>query len=109
MPGPLAEPARRAVVLARAERLACDHAALACAVEALRRREFAGDGTGEGCGRKRSPRRVRAMLYAILILILILAVVGAIPSGPIGWGYAPSGVLTLVVVILLILALTGRL
>ena len=46
----------------------------------------------------------------ILLIILILALVGAIPAWPHSrsWGYAPSGGLGLVVVILLVLVLTGR-
>jgi hypothetical protein len=47
----------------------------------------------------------------ILLVILVLLVVGALPSWPYssGWGYGPSGVLGLVLVIIVILALTGRL
>jgi hypothetical protein len=47
----------------------------------------------------------------ILLVILILMLLGAIPAWPHSrsWGYAPSGGLGLVVVILLILVLTGRL
>ena len=47
----------------------------------------------------------------ILLIVLILMLVGVIPTWPHskGWGYAPSGVLGLVVVILLVLVLTGRL
>ena len=47
----------------------------------------------------------------ILLVILILMLLGAIPAWPHSrsWGYAPSGGLGLVVVILLILILTGRL
>lgn len=50
-------------------------------------------------------------LGTILLIVLILLLVGAIPSWPHSrsWGYAPSGVLGLVVVIVLILVLTGRL
>jgi hypothetical protein len=46
----------------------------------------------------------------ILLIILILALVGALPSWghSKNWGYAPSGGLGLVVVILLILVLLGR-
>jgi len=46
----------------------------------------------------------------ILIVILILALVGVIPVWPHSrsWGYAPSGVVGLVVIILLILLLMGR-
>jgi hypothetical protein len=46
----------------------------------------------------------------ILIIILILALVGVIPVWPHSrsWGYAPGGVVGLVVIILLILLLLGR-
>jgi hypothetical protein len=47
----------------------------------------------------------------ILIVILVLLLIGAVPSWPYsrGWGYYPSGFLGLLLLILLILALTGRL
>ena len=47
---------------------------------------------------------------AILLIVLILLLIGAFPSWPHSksWGYGPSGGLSLVVVILLILVLTGR-
>ena len=47
----------------------------------------------------------------ILLVVLILALLGALPTWPYstGWGYYPSGGLGLVVLILIILALTGRL
>lgn len=47
----------------------------------------------------------------ILLIILILMLVGVLPTWPHSqaWGYAPSGGLGLVVLILLILVLTGRL
>jgi hypothetical protein len=50
-------------------------------------------------------------LGTILIIILILVLIGAIPTWPYsrGWGYGPSGILGIIVVILIILALTGRL
>ncbi len=50
-------------------------------------------------------------LGTILLIVLILMLVGVIPTWPHskGWGYGPSGVLGLVVVILLVLVLTGRL
>jgi hypothetical protein len=50
-------------------------------------------------------------MATILIIILILLLIGAIPSWPYSrnWGYGPSGLLGVVVVILLILALMGRL
>lgn len=47
----------------------------------------------------------------ILLIILIVLLIGAFPSWPYssGWGYGPSGLLGVVVVILLILVLMGRL
>jgi len=41
---------------------------------------------------------------------LVLLLVGAIPSRPHsrGWGYGPTGILGIVLVVVLILALTGR-
>lgn len=50
------------------------------------------------------------MLGTILLVVLILMLIGAIPAWPHSrsWGYAPSGGLGLVVVILLILVLLGR-
>ena len=48
---------------------------------------------------------------AILLIVLILALVGALPSWPYssGWGYAPSGGLGLIVLILVVLLVSGRL
>ncbi len=50
-------------------------------------------------------------MSTILLIILILLLVGAVPAWPHsrGWGYGPSGVLGLLVVVLLVLAVTGRL
>lgn len=50
------------------------------------------------------------MLSTILIVLLILLLIGALPSWPYsaGWGYAPGGVLGTVLVIVVILALLGR-
>jgi hypothetical protein len=47
----------------------------------------------------------------ILVIILILLLIGVLPAWPYssGWGYWPSGGLGLIVLILIILALTGRL
>jgi hypothetical protein len=47
----------------------------------------------------------------ILLIILILFLIGALPSWPHSrsWGYFPSGILGIVVVVLLILLLMGRL
>jgi hypothetical protein len=50
------------------------------------------------------------MLSTILLVVLVLLLVGAIPSWPHSrsWGYGPSGILGVVLVVVLILALTGR-
>ncbi len=50
------------------------------------------------------------MLYTILILLLVLALIGALPrwGHSANWGYAPSGVLTVVLVVVVVLLLTGR-
>lgn len=47
----------------------------------------------------------------ILLIIVVLLLVGAIPAWPHsrGWGYAPSGILGLIVVVLLVLFLMGQL
>ena len=47
----------------------------------------------------------------ILIIVLILMLVGVLPTWPHSqsWGYAPSGVLGTVVLILVVLFLLGRL
>jgi hypothetical protein len=46
----------------------------------------------------------------LLLIVLILLVVGAIPAWPHSraWGYGPSGILGVVLVVLLILVLMGR-
>jgi hypothetical protein len=50
-------------------------------------------------------------MSTILIIILILILVGVLPTWPHsrGWGYAPSGILGVILIILLIMLLTGRL
>jgi len=47
----------------------------------------------------------------ILLIVLVLVLVGAIPAWPYsrGWGYGPSGIVGLIVIVLLILLFTGRL
>jgi Protein of unknown function (DUF3309) len=49
-------------------------------------------------------------MITILLVILILMLLGALPTWPHSrdWGYYPSGTLTLIVLIVLLLALTGR-
>lgn len=47
----------------------------------------------------------------VLLIILVLLLVGTLPTWPYssGWGYYPSGGLGLVLLVIIILALTGRL
>jgi hypothetical protein len=49
-------------------------------------------------------------LSTLLLIVLILALVGALPSWPHSrnWGYGPSGLLGLVLVVLLVMALMDR-
>ena len=46
----------------------------------------------------------------ILLIILILVLIGALPNWGYsrGWGYGPSGIVGLVIVVLLVLLLMGR-
>jgi hypothetical protein len=52
----------------------------------------------------------RTSMGTILIVLLVLLLLGALPTWPYSgsWGYYPSGGLGLVLLIVLILALTGR-
>jgi Protein of unknown function (DUF3309) len=47
----------------------------------------------------------------ILLVVLVLMLLGVVPAWPHSrsWGYAPSGGLGLVVLVLVVLLLTGRL
>lgn len=47
----------------------------------------------------------------LLLIVLILILIGVIPSWPHSknWGYGPSGVLGLVVIILIVMLVMGRL
>jgi hypothetical protein len=49
-------------------------------------------------------------MMTIVLVVLVLMLVGALPSWPHSrsWGYAPSGGLGLVLVVVLILFLMGR-
>jgi hypothetical protein len=49
-------------------------------------------------------------MITILLVILILMLLGVVPRWPHSrnWGYGPSGLLGIVVVVLLIMVLTGR-
>ena len=54
---------------------------------------------------------VRFVMRTILLIILILLLVGLIPAWPYstGWGYYPSGGVGIILLIVVLLALTGRL
>lgn len=50
------------------------------------------------------------MIETVILVILVLMLLGALPTWPHSknWGYAPSGSLGLVVLILIILIVLGR-
>ncbi len=50
-------------------------------------------------------------LGTILLIVLVLILLGVIPTWPYsrGWGYAPSGIVGVILVVLLILLFMGRL
>jgi hypothetical protein len=52
----------------------------------------------------------REMLGTILIILLILMLVGAVPRWGYssGWGYGPSGLVGVLLIVVLVLALSGR-
>lgn len=47
-------------------------------------------------------------LGTILLIILVLLLVGAVPAWPYsrGWGYGPSGIVGLILIVVLVVALT---
>jgi hypothetical protein len=51
------------------------------------------------------------MLLFILTIVLLVALIGSVPKWPHsrGWGYFPSGIVGVILVVLLILFLLGRL
>lgn len=51
------------------------------------------------------------MLGIILLVVLVLLLIGALPlwGYSANWGYAPAGVLMLILIVLNILVVTGRL
>jgi len=50
-------------------------------------------------------------MSTLLIVLLVLLLLAAVPAWPHsrGWGYRPSGLLTLILLLVIVLALTGRL
>ncbi len=51
------------------------------------------------------------MLSTILVVVLLLLLIGALPTWPYssGWGYGPGGAVGAVLLIVLVLAVLGRL
>jgi hypothetical protein len=60
--------------------------------------------------RVKNSEGVKKMLSTILIVLLILLLIGALPTWPYsaGWGYGPGGALGAILIIIVILALLGR-
>jgi hypothetical protein len=50
------------------------------------------------------------MLSTILLVVLILALIGAVPSWGYSrsWGYGPSGILGVLVIVVIVLAIAGH-
>jgi Protein of unknown function (DUF3309) len=50
------------------------------------------------------------MLTTILLIIVLLMLIGAFPAWPYsrGWGYGPSGLITVLLIVLIVMMLTGH-
>lgn len=50
-------------------------------------------------------------MTTILLIVLVLLLLGVVPAWPHsrGWGYGPSGIVGILVIILILMLLTGRL
>lgn len=50
------------------------------------------------------------MLGTILLIVLVLLLLGAIPTWPHSrsWGYAPGGLVSVLLIVVVVLLLTGR-
>lgn len=50
------------------------------------------------------------MLSTVLLIILILMLLGSVPAWPHSrsWGYAPSGIMTILLIIVIVALVTGR-
>lgn len=55
-------------------------------------------------------RRREAAMSTILFIVLVLLLIGAIPTWPYSrsWGYYPSGILGILLIVLIVMLLTGR-
>jgi hypothetical protein len=51
-----------------------------------------------------------AMLMTVLLVVLVLMLIGSAPTWGYsrGWGYGPSGLLGVVLIVVLVLALSGH-
>jgi len=49
-------------------------------------------------------------ISTIILILLVLLLIGAVPAWPYstGWGYYPSGLLGVLVIVMVVLLLTGR-
>jgi Protein of unknown function (DUF3309) len=49
-------------------------------------------------------------VITILLVMLVLMLIGSAPAWPYsrGWGYAPSGTIGVILIVLMLLALSGR-
>ncbi len=54
--------------------------------------------------------RLEEINMSILLIILVLVLIGVVPAWPHsrGWGYGPSGILGVILVVFLVMALMGR-
>jgi hypothetical protein len=50
------------------------------------------------------------MLGTILLIVLILLLLGALPAWPYSrsWGYAPTGLMSVLLIVVIVLLVTGR-
>jgi sterol desaturase/sphingolipid hydroxylase (fatty acid hydroxylase superfamily) len=77
----------------------------------LRASGFQGQALSQKKATDRRGACVARVMRTILLIILVILLLGALPTWPYstGWGYYPSGGLGLIFVIVIILAVTGRL
>jgi asparagine N-glycosylation enzyme membrane subunit Stt3 len=55
-------------------------------------------------------KKDKTMLSTILLILLILLLIGALPSWPHSrsWGYYPSGIFSILLIVVIVLLLSGR-
>jgi len=65
---------------------------------------------GAGTEAATTGRQGRQRMNPILVIILLVLLIGALPTWPYsaGWGFYPSGTVGIVLLLIIILALTGR-